>query len=75
MLGILIKQGLNFLLFDLFKEMIISRWIDDVRDRFTSRHFGLDIWSKRCGDMSFHVAIQSTFSGSCVITLGTRKHV
>ena len=30
---------------------------------------------KRCVGVSFYLSIQTTFLGSCVITLGARKHV
>ena len=59
----------------LFKEMITSRWFDDVRDRFMMSHFR---WMtgryRRFGvTMSLSVANQITFLKSGVSTLGTRK--
>ena len=38
-LSILFKHGFNFLIFKLFKKVIISWWIDNVRDRFTTGNF------------------------------------
>ena len=59
------------MIFKLFKEMIISWWFDNVRERIMMGNFRWKIWSKRC--MSLSVTFEIVFSGGKIITLGTRK--
>ena len=62
-LSILIKHGLNLLLFKLFKEMIIGWQIGDVRNRIMKCYFGWKVWNCKCVGMSFYVKLNPIWPG------------